>query len=548
MTSAQIPADFDWHEPRYAPVFQERARRLALIRQRPEMLPGLKRYYRDHPAQFIIDWGTTFDPRVVKRGRPALMPFLLFPRQIEWVDWMMLRWAREEPGITDKSRDLGLSWLAVAGMTTLCVFYDGFTAGFGSRKEEYVDKIGSPKSLFWKARQFIRFLPDEFRAGHIPGRHDPHLRLAFPDTGSTISGEAGDNIGRGDRASIYIVDESAYLERPQLIEASLSATTDCRIDISSANGMANPFAVKRFSYPSEQVFTLHWRDDPRKDEAWYAKQCANLDPVTVAQEIDINYAASVTGVVIPSEWVQSAIDAHVKLGIKPTGEKRGALDVADEGLDKNAFAACTGFLVDYLEEWSGVGSDLLYTVQRAFGICSDLGLDSFLYDADGMGASVRGDARVLNELRHAEDLRIGRMRRAIQAVPWRGSGPILYPEKQDFEGRANADYFQNAKAQSWGWVKKCFQETHRAVQSAAGGDPYDHDPTMLISLSSKLPGLNKLCAELSQPTWGPNNVGKMVVDKAPDGTRSPNLADAVMILMGRHKRAMRISSEAMRAA
>ena len=544
MTTATLPDGFLWHEPKYAPVFQERARRLRVMRERPEMLPGLKRYYRDNPAQFIIDHGTTFDPRVVKRGQPALMPFLLFPKQIEWVDWVMQRWANEEPGITDKSRDLGLSWLAVATMVTLSVFYDGFTAGFGSRKEEYVDRIGSPKSLFWKARQFIRFLPEEFRAGHVAGKHDPSLRLTFPDTGSTISGEAGDNIGRGDRASIYVVDEAAYLERPQLIEASLSATTDCRIDISSANGMANPFAVKRFSYPSEQIFTLHWRDDPRKDDEWYEKQKRNLDPVTVAQEIDINYAASVTGVVIPSEWVQSAVDAHVKLGLAVSGERRGALDVADEGVDKNAFAGATGNVVDFLEEWSGVGSDLLYTVQRAFGICTDLGLGSFLYDADGMGASVRGDARVLNELRHAEDLRTGRLRPAIQAVPWRGSGAILYPERQDFEGRANADYFYNAKAQGWGWVKRRFQETHRALHEPG----YEYDPDMIISLSSKLPGLNKLCAELSQPTWGPNNTGKMVVDKAPDGTRSPNLADAVMILMGRHKRVMRISDEAMRAA
>lgn len=542
--TAQLPEDFDWHEPRYAPVFQERARRLYQIRSRPELLPGLKRYYRDQPAQFIIDWGTTFDPRVVKRGQPALMPFLLFPKQIEWVDWLMARWSNDEPGVTDKSRDLGLSWLAVATMVTLSVFYDGFTAGFGSRKEEYVDRIGSPKSLFWKARQFIRFLPEEFRGGHVAGKHDPSLRLSFPDTGSTISGEAGDNIGRGDRASIYVVDEAAYLERPQLIEASLSATTDCRIDISSANGMTNPFAVKRFSYPSAQIFTLHWRDDPRKDDEWYARQCANLDPVTVAQEIDINYAASVTGVVISSEWVQSSVDAHVKLGIAPVGEHRGALDVADEGTDKNAFAACHGILVDFLEEWSGKGSDLFYTTKEAFRLCADLGLSEFLYDADGMGASVRGDARVLNEARHEAGLISGRIPKPVRATAWRGSGEILFPDRQDFEGRTNADYFKNAKAQSWGWMQKRFKETHRAIHEPG----YQYNPTMIISLSSKLPGLTKLCAELSQPTWGPNNVGQMVVDKAPDGTRSPNLADAVMILMGRHKRAMRISDEAMRAA
>jgi phage terminase large subunit len=36
-------------------------------------------------------------------------------------------------------------------------------------------------------------------------------------------------------------------------------------------------------------------------------------------------------------------------------------------------------------------------------------------------------------------------------------------------------------------------------------------------------------SELSQPTYAPNLVGKIVVDKAPEGAKSPNLADAVVI-------------------
>ena len=36
--------------------------------------------------------------------------------------------------------------------------------------------------------------------------------------------------------------------------------------------------------------------------------------------------------------------------------------------------------------------------------------------------------------------------------------------------------------------------------------------------------------ELSQPTYSQNSNGKIVVDKMPDGCRSPNLADSVMIV------------------
>jgi hypothetical protein len=55
------------------------------------------------------------------------------------------------------------------------------------------------------------------------------------------------------------------------------------------------------------------------------------------------------------------------------------------------------------------------------------------------------------------------------------------------------------------------------------------DPDDLISIDSELEELVPLTMELSQPTYTINTVGKVVVDKAPEGTMSPNLADSVMI-------------------
>ena len=87
-----------------------------------------------------------------------------------------------------------------------------------------------------------------------------------------------------------------------------------------------------------ETFTFSWRDDLRKDEAWYARQLEDLDPVTVAQEIDIDYSASVEGVVIPSMWVQACINARQKLGLSISGGKYAALDVADPPSDVRASA------------------------------------------------------------------------------------------------------------------------------------------------------------------------------------------------------------------
>lgn len=528
---------FDWHNPDYAAVFAERMERLDAIRADAGLHAAHVVHYRSHPWDFIDDWGCTYDPRLLAKGLPAVVPFKLFDRQREWCEWVMARWQAGDPGLTEKSRDMGVSWLSVALSCTLCLFHEGLAIGFGSRKEEYVDKLGSPKSLFWKGREFLKLLPPEFLFGWTPA-DAPHLRISFPGTSSVMTGEAGDNIGRGDRSSLYFVDESAFVERPHLIEASLSQTTDCRIDVSTPKGMANPFAQKRHTWPPERIFVFDWRDDPRKGPDWYARQRDLLDDVTLAQEVDRNYSASVVGVVIRQEWVQSAIDAHKVLGFEPTGRRRGALDVADEGPDLNALCVARGVLVENVTAWSGKGSDTFATTAKAFGFCDVLGITEFDYDADGLGAGVRGDARVLNEERKLK----------IEASAWRGSGKVVDadqpietaaprnakpdPDEQAQDVvRTNADYYANAKAQGWFSLRYRFQRTHRAVQMAKAGEDWRaaYQPDDLISLSSKMPDLAKLTSELSQPTFTQSTAGKMLIDKAPDGARSPNYGDATMI-------------------
>lgn len=519
-----IPFPFDFRKPDYTAVFEWRMERLERIRKAPEMLPALREFYRTNPAQFIIDWGMTTDPRNLDFGLPVSIPFLLFPKQEEWINWIMDRRKGLENGLTEKSREMGLSWTSIGLACSLCLFNKEMVIGFGSRKEEYVDSTGSPKALFWKARKFVEMLPVEFRGVWNYKKHAPYMRVEFPESGSVITGEAGDNIGRGDRTTLYFVDEAAFLKRPQLIEASLSQTTRCRIDLSSVNGMANPFAQKRHS-GKIPVFTFHWRSDPRKDDEWYRKECDKIDnPVVVAQELDLNYNASAEGVLIPNEWVQAAVDAHIKLGIQPTGKRLGAMDVADEGRDKNSFSTRHGFLLENVREWSGVGSDIYQSVEKVFGYCDKDNLEEYRFDEDGLGAGVRGDARAINELRSAAS------RPMILATPFRGSGGVFDPEDEAVRGdngqnaRLNKDFFANAKAQSWWHLRKLFRNTYRAVVEGM-----DYDPDEIISISSTMKRKDKLIIELSQPTYSINGVGKISVNKQPDGTKSPNLADSVMI-------------------
>ena len=235
------------------------------------------------PVHWCNTWAWTYDPRAAAKGLPAYMPFDLFPKQVELIGWLDDRVAASEEGLVEKSRDVGWTWVAAVLALHKWLYLPGFKTAFGSRKEIHVDQIGNSDSIFGKIRLVLHPLPPWM---HPPGfsrsDHDNYLRMVNPYNGNLISGEAGDNMGRGGRSSLYIVDEAVFVERAEAVEAAISANADCRIWASSVKGMGNLFARKRHS-GHVKVFTFHWRDAPRKDEAWAAKKKAELtDPTSWA--------------------------------------------------------------------------------------------------------------------------------------------------------------------------------------------------------------------------------------------------------------------------
>lgn len=525
MLSDNLPAPLDFKAPDYVPVARARLRLLTELRaEGPQAIEELKTYYRTAPggiASFIDDWGVTYDPRAVERGGPAFMPLVLFDKQREFVEFVLRKWRNREPGLTEKSRDGGISWVCIGIACALGILHEGIRVGFGSRRADYVDKADEPKSLFWKARFFMKHLPKEFRAGFREDRDSPYMRLAFPDTGSSLVGEVGDDIGRGDRTSLYFVDEAAHLARPKLVDFALSQTTNCRIDVSSVNGMNNPFAEKRHGGRVE-VFIFDWRDDPRKDDAWYKKQEQDLDPIVVAQEIDRDYQAAVEGVVIPRKWLDACIGALEKLGLPPpTGAELGAFDVADGGRDRNGFVGGKGIETSVAVEWAGgKGSDgdIFQSVERVFALCDENGIPAFRFDGDGLGAGVRGDARIINERRERQGQPV------LGVEMFRGSEAVLDPNDEDVKGRKNEDMFLNRKAQGWWRLRLRALKTYRWVEMGIKS-PVDE----IMSFRKDMPNLQKLLAELAQPQYKTNDIGKLYVVKTPDDMKSPNMGDATMM-------------------
>lgn len=541
----------DYHNPQYQPIYVQRSERLAYIRTHPEELPLIRSFYRNAEggiAQFMTDWGVTVDPREIAKGRPAFFPFVLFPKQLDWINWLIRKWRANEPGLTEKSRDVGVSWIAVGVACSLGIFYDDFTAGFGSQQWDKVDSLGDPGCLFYKARMFMSHLPVEFRGGFDLKKHSPEGKILIPDTRSQLIGECGDNIGRGARSSIFFVDEAAQVEHPQVVDSSLSANTDCRQDISSVSldGMANAFAIKRHSGNIE-VFTIHWTDDPRKNypgSDWESKKRADLvDPVVFEADYNINYQAATEGAVIHSSWVEAAVNAEAKLAAKGItlareGIRIAALDVADSGADKNSLAQRHGPVLTSVNSWKGTADlDIGHTVDHAFGLCDVFGLTGFDYDSDGLGAGVRGFARIVNTKRKED------RKPLITVLPFWGSGKVLFEEKKaPGTDRMNKDFFENRKAQGWWTLRHRFLATFRALN----GDQYN--AADLIAIDPSLPELVSLKAELSQPTWGLSKNGKILIEKQPEGTKSPNLADSVMMVFAPRTAAMVFSPSTLEAS
>jgi len=519
----------EWN-PDYHAVIRKRNKLLKDYKSDRKLVTAAKIYYEANPVEWISTWLNTYDPR----SKPATMPFVLFPKQVEFVEFVYTMIEHQESFLVEKARDVGASYLACAISVHLFLFREGTSIGFGSRKEALVDKLGDMDSIFEKMRSMLRGVPRFFLPEGFGDDSMTYMKI-IGSNGASITGEAGTNIGRGGRSLLFWKDESAHYQQPELIEASLSANTNIQADISSVNGLGNVFHRRReagVDWTGEvhkgrtHVFTFSWEDHPLKGADWYNERKAKAEAEGMAhifaQEVDRNYAASVEGILIPADWVKSAIDAHKKLDFDDDGGYCAGLDVADEGSDTNAQALRKGVVLRSIDEWSE--RDTGATARRSVSQLEELtGGVSVQYDCIGVGAGVKAEINRLNDE--------GLLPRGLEYVPWNAGAGVENPDDHvvidenglpDRESPINKDFYTNLKAQAGWQLRLRFERTHKAVTE---GIEYDSDD--LISIDSSIPLLRKLQKELSQSTVGKGAKLKLLINKTPDGTNSPNLADAV---------------------
>jgi hypothetical protein len=459
-------------------------------------------YCKHNLIDFVNDFLVTYDPRVI----PATIPFYLFPKQEKYLIWRQERKRLKQNGVVEKSRDLGLSWLNCADQLHSWLFTDGYKGSMGSRKIALVDRIGDMDSLFEKLRFLLRHLPKWFLPQDFDwNKHDNFSKLINPNNGSTITGEGGTSIGRGGRSTLYDVDEAAFLSAPQSIDSALSNNTDVIIYTSSVNGM-NFFYKKRMSTPDEQVFRFHWKDDPRKNEAWYQQMKAKYDPVIIASELDLDYGASVEGIFIPASWVMAAVN----LKIPAVGQKVAGLDVATTGKNQSVFTMRQGAVVFPPIAWSNMNTAM--TAYKTRDLMAEHQITHLNFDSDGLGEGVDATFSMMEKLDFTYEAVHGASKPS--ELVWEG------------EQRTSAEKFANKRAELWGLLRDRFRKTYDHVNGIA-----EHNPDELISI----PNDTRLITQLSQPQGKRSTNGKILIESKEDmkkrGVESPDFADSLALTM-----------------
>ena len=142
------------------------------------------------------------------------------------------------------------------------------------------------------------------------------------------------------------------------------------------------------------------------------------------------------------------------------------------------------------------------------------GLDTFVYDSDGMGAPVVKLS--IQDKFDAKDVPI---------IHFHGSGEVIDKKDECLDlNKSNGDAFANYRAQSCYGLRRRFERTYEAIEKGVYTDP-----DTLISISSTCEGVTNLIAELSRPQRKYRGNGKILVESKPEmrsrGVSSPNLFD-----------------------
>ncbi len=274
------------------------------------------------------------------------------------------------------------------------------------------------------------------------------------------------------------------------------------------------------------IIVMNWRDNPWHGELEPERQwdLENLPRAEYDHIWEGAFNDHVENALIPAEWFDASIDAHLKLGFKPKGVKVVSHDPSDKGPDDKGLCLRHGSIILDVQERSGL--DVNEGADWAIDQAIDEQVDVYIWDCDGLGASLR--RQTLKAIKGKK----------IEHVEFRGGKGVDNP-KQIYQrvggvttkkAKTNEETFKNRRAQYYWSLRDRFYNAYQAVEKGVYIDPDE-----MISLSSDISNMSALRAEVCRIPRKPNGTGLIQIMSKEEMARqkppipSPNMADSLMM-------------------
>jgi hypothetical protein len=210
-------------------------------------------------------------------------PFITWEIQDEMVEFLMDGVVTGKDRGIKKSRNMGASWICVGVFHWLWQFRSDSMLLEMSRTEDYVDKAGNHKALFWKHDYINKWEPEWMRPPEcLPGKKNrTKMHMHNELNNSTIDGESTtEHAGSGDRRLSVLLDEFAKVKNGQEMRSATADVSPCRIVNSTPAGAGTEYS-RWVNSGQIKVFVLPYWEHPDKGQDRHVVQ----DPVTSEYDI-----------------------------------------------------------------------------------------------------------------------------------------------------------------------------------------------------------------------------------------------------------------------
>lgn len=301
----------------------------------------------------------------------------------------------------------------------------------------------------------------------------------------------------------------------------------------------NPFlqALERDGYYEDDlhlIIVCNYTDNPWFPEVLNQDRIFDKKHLPEAEYEHIwlgKFNDTVDGAIIPVNWFNKCIDAHVKLGFEPQGIKVVAHDPSDTGPDAKGLAYRHGSVfLDVQDKDDGDAND---GADWATEYAIEVQADVFRWDCDGLGVSLK---RTITTALDGKRIDID-MFKGSEGVD--DPDEIYQPDQviDKTYQKTNKEIFKNKRAQYYWMLRDAVYATFRAVETGVYTDP-----DKMISFSSQIKVIDRVRSEVCRIPKKKNANGYIQIMSKDDMLRmdppiqSPNLADSIMMAMKAHSR------------